>query len=118
VQIAGDGNAGSSELKVRIRERPWTLRTGGLALGQMAGAPVLPCFTTLERGPRLGLEIQRPLEHDPATTRPRQIEAMARDYAARLERYLDQHPSNVGLRYLVPHPSHEERRAPVAALLT
>lgn len=111
VEIAGDGNAGSSHVLVRLRQRSWVFRTGGLALGQMAGAPVLPCFTTLERGPRFRLEIQRPLEHDAAPTRPLQIAAMARDYARRLEHYLDQHPSNVGMRFLVPHPSHQEQRA-------
>ena len=115
VQIAGDGTTGSSRVLVRIRERPWELRTGGLALGLMAGAPVLPCFTTHEPGPRFRLEIQRPLENDAAPTRPLQIAAMARDYASRLERYLDQHPSNVGLRFLVPHPSHQEQRAPAGA---
>lgn len=115
VEIAGDGTAGSSRVEAPLRGRPSVFRTGGLALGQMAGAPVLPCFTAIERGPRFRLEIQRPLERDAAAARQEQIAAMARDYARRLERYLELHPTNVGMRFLVPHPSHEELRAPAGA---
>ena len=100
VNIAGDGWGGESRVPVRIFGKEQSFATGGLSLGLMAGAAILPCFTMIDSSSRFRIVIQAPLQSAKGEIRA-QLEPLASDYASRIEEYIQQNPTNVfGSQYL------------------
>ncbi len=99
VNIAGDGSAGGRRYPVTIRGRQLTFASGGISLGLMTGAVILPCFTITDPTPRFRIEIQEPLAIPPELGRPpdrtAETKALVEAYAARIDAYILQHPTNV-----------------------
>lgn len=97
VNMAGDGSAGERRYPVTIGGRPHTLAAGGISLGLMTGAVILPCFTTVGGTPRFRIEIQEPLTVPPASLPDRnaQTKALVEAYAARVDAYILRNPTNV-----------------------
>ena len=95
VNISGDGSSGDRRIPVTICGRESSFATGGLSLGLLSGAAVLPCFTMLDSSPQFRLVIQRPLQDNQEAGREPQLESMLSDYVARIEAYIRQNPTNV-----------------------
>ncbi len=93
VNIAGDGSSGNKRLPVNIAGQELTFATGGLALGMMTGAAILPYFTILDSSNLFRLVVQPPLQFEEGD--PRATQLMLGDYASRIEDYIQQHPTNV-----------------------
>jgi lauroyl/myristoyl acyltransferase len=107
VNIAGDGQSGDRRVPVRICGREMTFAVGGLSLGLMSGAVILPCFTTLDSSLRFRIQFQAPLQYPEGELRSQQLESLASDYALRIEEYIQLHPTNVFKpRYLSLAESH------------
>ena len=95
VNIAGDGSSGDQRIPVTICGKKTSFATGGLSLGLLSGAAVLPCFTTIGSSPQFRLVIQGPLQGNQGAGHQQQLESMLRDYVVRIEAYIRQNPANV-----------------------
>ena len=95
VNIAGDGSSGDNRVPVKICGQELSFATGGLSLGMMTGAAILPCFTMLDSSKLFRLVVQSPLQFDEGDPRATQSESMLGDYASRIEEYIQQNPTNV-----------------------
>jgi lauroyl/myristoyl acyltransferase len=100
VNIAGDGGTGEQRVPVTIAGRQHQLASGGIALGVLSGAAIIPCFTVMEPGDKFRIEFQPPL-HIPANQdRDAQLRQLTTEYAARIDQYILAHPDNtVAPRY-------------------
>lgn len=94
VYITGDGRYGDRYLPVTVCGREVVVRMGGVALGLISGAPILPCFTVIEPGPRFRIQIQEPLHCSPGLSPSEQLRGLAVSYAAHLESYVRRYPLN------------------------
>ena len=107
VHIAGDGPSAGRRIPVKICGREMTIGAGGLSLGVMSGAVILPCFTAFDESPRFQIQFQPPLCCGKTEDRSKQLEMLANDYALRVEEYIRLHPTNVFKpRYLDLAESH------------
>lgn len=95
VNIAGDGSSGDQRIPVTICGQKSSFATGGLSLGLLSGAAILPCFTRLGSSPQFRLVIQGPLHDNQGAGHEQQLESMLSDYVARIETYIRQYPTNV-----------------------
>lgn len=123
VYLAGDGRHGDRFLPFTVCGQPIAVRQGGIALGLMSGAPILPCFTIIELGelgPRLRIQVQEPLPLQPGRTSSEQLYALAAAYVARLETYILQYPTNAFWFFYGRGPEEAnqaaERRSPSMAV--
>lgn len=100
VNIAGDGGTGEHRFPVTIGGRPHQLAAGGISLGILSGAAIIPCFTVMEPGDRFRIEFQAPLQVPQVQDREAQLRHLTTEYAARIDRYIEAHPDNaVAPRY-------------------
>ncbi|MDG2125906.1 MAG: hypothetical protein P8J87_19560 [Verrucomicrobiales bacterium] len=95
VNIAGDGPVGDRRTDVIICSHKRSLPLGGLALGVMNDAVILPVFTVIDTSPRFLIQIQEPLVIPQEANRSKQLDLLAAAYAERLENYVVEHPTNV-----------------------
>lgn len=95
VNIAGDGDISHRQVPVKILGRELRFPVGGLSLGLLGGAPVIPCFTAIEPGPALRIHIQDPLPVAEGRSRSEQLQELATAYAARVEEYIIGDSTNV-----------------------
>ncbi len=94
VNIAGDGHVGQSRIPATVCGEDLDFPTGGLSLGLMSGAAILPCFTMLSSSSRMQIVIQHPLQYATGQTHG-QLESLLRDYTTRIEEYIQRNPTNV-----------------------
>lgn len=87
----GDG----SPTSVEVRGRRITVGMGGLSLGLMTGAPIIPFFTMLGRAPEFRVVLQNPLQPGPGPGRDARLAALLADYARRIELQIERSPDNV-----------------------
>lgn len=103
VNLTGDGLAGTGRrYPVTICGRHRTLPAGGISLGRISGATILPVFTSMHtRGelPRFQIEIQEPLRDPVGLCPAEQTRTLVEAYAARVDGFVKRHPENV---YLFP----------------
>jgi len=92
--IVGDGRFGKRKITVTVFGRQVELCPGGITLGLMSGATILPCFTAVDSRPRFQILIQEPLLCPQGVPRSEQLEIMAAAYVSRLEEHVLQHPTN------------------------
>lgn len=106
VSISGDGSTGERRYPVTICGRNHSFPAGGISLGLMAGAAILPCFTIIGKAPRFRLVFEEalalPTTHDPRD-RTGNTRMLVEAYAARLEAYILRHPTNIA------HPRYSLR---------
>ena len=95
VCIAGDVGSGSDQTSFTVRGSRVTIGVGGIALGLMTGAKVIPCFTLLGRDPVFQLQFQEPLNPGESTARDSRQTAMLTDYMGRIQQVIEAHPDNV-----------------------
>ena len=97
VNIAGDGQSGDRRIPVTVGGRELMFATGGLSLGLLSGAAILPCFTMFDSSPgfRFCIEIQSPLCGAEDEPRSQKTHSLAGDYASRIDQYLKRYPTNV-----------------------
>jgi len=105
VNIAGDGHVGQNWAPGTICGEVLDFPTGGLSLGLMSGAAILPCFTALDSSSRIQIVIQHPLQDAKGHTHG-QLESLLRDYTLRIEEYIQRNPTNVF------HPKYLAQRKP------
>ncbi|MBI2681109.1 MAG: hypothetical protein HYX25_08910 [Candidatus Solibacter usitatus] len=99
VNMAGDGRYGERRYPVSIGGRHHTLAAGGISLGLMTGAAILPCFTAVGGSPLFHIEIQEPLalpdlNDARAADRNAETKALVEAYAARIDAFISRHPTN------------------------
>jgi KDO2-lipid IV(A) lauroyltransferase len=109
VNIAADGNLGDRRMPTTILGRPMSFAVGGLSLGLLSGAAILPCFCAIHPEPRFIIEFQPPLSAPADQPRDQQLACLLAAYSARLEAFIRLHPDQVMReRYLVaPAPPPE-----------
>ena len=111
VNIAGDGSSGDKRVPVKICGQELSFAMGGLSLGLMTGATILPCFTMLDSSEPFRLVIQAPLQCTEGKTRTQQLESLVSAYASRIEGYIQQNPTNVFIRQYLTRASPVEFQA-------
>jgi lauroyl/myristoyl acyltransferase len=109
ISISGDGSAGGRRYPVTICGRQHSFAAGGISLGLLTGAAVLPSFTSVHTSARFLIEIQEPLVVPNVSPSPADrnavTRAMVEAYAARVDEYILRHPTNVALpRYSLRIP--------------
>jgi lauroyl/myristoyl acyltransferase len=95
VTIAGDGSSGERRYPVTIAGRRHVFAAGGISLGLLSGAEILPCFTSCDATPRFRIVFEEALALPPATERTAATQALVEAYAARIEAFVLRHPANV-----------------------
>lgn len=93
VAISGDGSSGERRYPVTINGREHQFAAGGISLGLLSGAAILPCFTVTDSTPRFRIVFEEPLV-PPAGDRRSQTQALVEAYAARIAAYVLRHPTN------------------------
>lgn len=93
VNISGDGRIGDRRIPVNVFGRQYSFPVGGLTLGIMNGAPILPCFCDADPGPRFCIRVQEPLDVPADAPRAEQLQLLVESYAARIEEYLTRYPT-------------------------
>jgi KDO2-lipid IV(A) lauroyltransferase len=100
--IAADGREGTRPIPVTIRGHEALIHPGGLSLGLLSGADVLPSFSSFDRRGHFHIEIQPALRPPEPVARPEQLEAMAHEMAARIEAEILARPTSVFRREYLP----------------
>jgi predicted LPLAT superfamily acyltransferase len=101
VGIAAVENTGRKSLELRLLSARLPLGAGALNFGYKTGAPVLPVFCVNDTSGSYRVRIESPLLIDRTRDRAEAIAEALRDYGARLERFVLQHPDQwYGWTYL------------------
>jgi lauroyl/myristoyl acyltransferase len=107
VNIAGTGRKGGGRrYAVTFGGRQRTMADGGISLGLLAGAALVPCFTYVDEAPHFRIEFQEPLACPPGNHAGQTL-ALVEAYAARIGDFMSRYPAMTALR---PHWISSPRR--------
>ncbi len=100
--ISGDGSAGNRIISLKVCGRIREIRLGGIALGLMSGAPILPCFTSFDSDPKFKIQIQEPLSCPQGLSRSEQLRSLSESYVFRLEQHILHNPTTIFDKNYIP----------------
>ncbi len=98
VNIAGDGGAGEHRQPVEICGKKYAFPTGGITLGLLSRAVILPCFAGIDPTARFRIEVQEPLSCPQELSRSQQVSHLMQAYAERIEGFIRRHPTYMSPR--------------------
>jgi len=102
VQIAGDGNMGSSIATVRFMGQPQSLKTGFADLALISRAPVVPLYSSVRPSGEIMFRFHPPLDPGNDTIdRQLRVELMLQQYATLMEGWWKSDPGNFSWKHMM-----------------